>query len=708
MTRVRHLLIGLASGSAFYSGLAPALGLGEITLHSALNQPLNAEIELLAVGDDMGASDVKVSLAPADAFNLAGVERVYFLNDLRFSPVLRGGKSVVRVVSNQPVREPYLNFIVELKRPGGQLLREYTLLLDPPTSSSYNSQAAPVGNEQFNSYAPPRRTPIASRGERYPVASGESLWTIASKLRVEGNQSSLQDLMLDIHALNPQAFSNGDIHRLRAGVSLLLPDHARMPEAAPSQPTESGAAPRPAAPAEIIPDTAPQQPAEPQVEVIAQIRRVEEEVANRTAENMQLQQDLLVVQNQLKDLMTRMEARDQQIAQLLEQLAQRPAPVEPAAPAAPAVQSAPPAPAQQPAVVPAPAVQPAADGFWNLWNVLLASLVALLALLLVLFKRKRNPDPDAIAEPVIVVPPVVQAPAPDFVEPVVAPRATVVDVPLPVRPPVVARTEPNPTDPLDGANIYLAYGRLGEAISVLRQAAEANPQRLDIRFRLLEVLAQQGNTVAFAEEEAKLREAGFDGARIDALKGRYPALFTLPLETLEPVDSLEPLEGLDELLLELDDVPPPAPEQKKNQDDDFQLNLDDLSLDADWDLVNPFDNGARKKRGGVAPDASASPSVEQSTDIFGHDASSPFAGTMLVEEEGPEDEWLELDDLPADSADGLDRFVTNHENLTKLNLAMAYIEQDDLEAACDILNEVLNEGDEEEKQEARELLARIA
>ncbi|WP_458693029.1 FimV/HubP family polar landmark protein [Phytopseudomonas daroniae] len=81
---------------------------------------------------------------------------------------------------------------------------------------------------------------------------------------------------------------------------------------------------------------------------------------------------------------------------------------------------------------------------------------------------------------------------------------------------------------------------------------------------------------------------------------------------------------------------------------------------------------------------------------------------MLVEEEGPEDEWLELDPLPADAADGLDRFVANHENLTRLNLAMAYIEQDDLEAACDVLNEVLSEGDEEEKQEARELLARIA
>ncbi|SHM85845.1 FimV/HubP family polar landmark protein [Phytopseudomonas punonensis] len=704
MTHVRHLLIGLASGSAFYSGLAPALGLGEITLHSALNQPLNAEIALLAVGDDMSASDIKVALAPADAFNRAGVDRVYFLNDLRFSPMLRGGKSVVRVVSNQPVREPYLNFIVELKRPGGQLLREYTVLLDPPSSSSaYSSQAASVGDQQFTSYAPPRRTPIASRGERYQVASGESLWTIASKLRVDGDKASLQDLMLDIHALNPEAFSNGDIHRLRAGASLLLPDHARIAETAPAKPADSAAPERPAAPAEIIPDTAPQQPAEPQVEVLAQIRRVEEEVANRTAENLQLQQDLLVVQNQLKDMMTRMEVRDQQIAQLLEQLAQRPAAAAPAE-AAPQVS----APSAAPQAAPAPAAaaaQPAApDGFWNLWNMLLAALLGLLALLLVVFKRKRKPDSETIGEPVVVVPPVVQAPVSEALETIVEPRAVEVPVAPPVRAPVAARADTSSTDPLDAANIYLAYGRLGEAVSVLRQASQANPQRLDIGFRLLEVLAQQGNNVAFAEEEVRLRQAGFDGARLDALKASYPALFA------QPVDEFESLGPLEDLTLDLDEMPAAAPvpaSQHKSQDDDFQLNLDDLSLDADWDLVNPFENSSRKKRAGA--DAGAPVAADEpSTDIFGHDVNSPFAGTMLVEEEGPQEEWLELDDLPADLADDGDRFVTNHENLTKLNLAMAYIEQDDLEAACDILNEVINEGDEEEKQEARELLARIA
>ena len=123
MAKVRQLLLGLASSSALYSGLVPALGLGEITLHSALSQPLDAEIELFDVGD-LTAEDMRVRLAPAEVFSRSGVDRLYFFNDLRFTPLLRGGKSVIRVVSTQPVREPYLNFIVEVVRPNGQLYRE--------------------------------------------------------------------------------------------------------------------------------------------------------------------------------------------------------------------------------------------------------------------------------------------------------------------------------------------------------------------------------------------------------------------------------------------------------------------------------------------------------------------------------------------------------------------------------------------------------
>ncbi|NUU35743.1 FimV/HubP family polar landmark protein [Pseudomonas sp. C2B4] len=125
---VRWLLAGTA---VTWSALASALGLGEITLHSALNQPLRADIALLDVAG-LEEGDLSVSLASVEEFSRAGVERVFFLNDLKFTPVLRGNRNLIQVTSSKPVNEPFLNFLVQLKQPNGRLLREYTVLIDLP------------------------------------------------------------------------------------------------------------------------------------------------------------------------------------------------------------------------------------------------------------------------------------------------------------------------------------------------------------------------------------------------------------------------------------------------------------------------------------------------------------------------------------------------------------------------------------------------
>ena len=136
---VRWLLAGAA---VTWSALAPALGLGDITLHSALNQPLRAEIALVdAAGLEEG--ELSVSLATPDEFSRAGVERVFFLNDLKFTPVLRGDRSLIQVTSHKPVNEPFLNLLVQLNQPNGRLLREYTVLIDPPGAPGI----VPAGDE---------------------------------------------------------------------------------------------------------------------------------------------------------------------------------------------------------------------------------------------------------------------------------------------------------------------------------------------------------------------------------------------------------------------------------------------------------------------------------------------------------------------------------------------------------------------------------
>ncbi len=65
---------------------------------------------------------------------MPGVDRVFFLDNLKFTPVLRGKRSVIQVTSSKPVSEPFLNFLVQLNQPGARLLREYTVLIDPPGS----------------------------------------------------------------------------------------------------------------------------------------------------------------------------------------------------------------------------------------------------------------------------------------------------------------------------------------------------------------------------------------------------------------------------------------------------------------------------------------------------------------------------------------------------------------------------------------------
>ncbi len=718
MVQVRHLLLGLASGSVLYSGLASALGLGEITLHSALNQPLEADIELLEVGD-LSAADMKVHLAPDAVFARSGVDRIYFLNDLRFTPLLRGGKSVIRVVSSKPVREPYLNFIVELARPNGQLFREYTLLLDPPNSSAYNAVAAtpaatsakPATRSTAGAPAaakPKTAPPPAALGKRYVVARGDNLWTITARLRAQGSKASQQQLMDEIHALNPQVFTSDDTSRLQVGDSLLLPDTAPATAAASTPANASGPASNVGAASDaeapptlsvVSPDDeplpVPTTPLDPQAEMIVQMqRRLDNELAQRAEENTKLQQSLAELTLQVQQLMEQSAAKDKQLADLKAQLSaqQSPTPVQDsnaASPSAPVV-------AQQPA-----------DNTWYgaLWALVGALLLALLG---VLFWRRKRQEPEP--QPVIVVAPAGQAQdedddfdLDDYDSEPVAP-APVVAKPRAAVAPTEARAA-SPTDTLEGANIYIAYGRFSEAATSLRRALDAEPQRSDIRFRLLEVLAQLGDARGFQREEEILLDAGYPDAPIAQLKARHPEMFERPLAE-EPAADV-----FDDAVLALDE-PQPLVSQPVAEDDQF--NLDDFSLDPDWDLISPFSANARNKAE-AAQKASNDPAPEMEK----LDLNSPFAESSMVVEETHDEGWfgkgvddgeylsqplVEEDEPLAD----LDHLDSRRDNLAKFNQALAYIEQGHLESACDILNELVNEGDEEQKREASRLLAKIA
>jgi len=127
----RKLLGAIIAGVLLLPETAFTLGLGEIEVNSALNQKLSADIELLSATPE-DTESIIVKLASRKEFSRAGLDRPYLLNDLRFKSEIVDGVPHIKVSSGSPIREPFLNFLVEIDWPNGHLIREYTVLLDPP------------------------------------------------------------------------------------------------------------------------------------------------------------------------------------------------------------------------------------------------------------------------------------------------------------------------------------------------------------------------------------------------------------------------------------------------------------------------------------------------------------------------------------------------------------------------------------------------
>jgi pilus assembly protein FimV len=228
-----------------WAGLLPlyavALGLGEIDLRSALNQPFMAEIPVTSDSADEVAG-LRVNLASADTFDQYGLDRPAFLGDLAFAVVNRQGRTIVRITSRQPVTEPFVTMLLEVRWPQGRLLREYTVLLDPPVLAPGAGRVAAPAPSRPASPAVRREEPASTGtqpsaraepspprfgGDTFgPVQRNATLWGIAQRLRPSASVS-MNQMMLAIYRANPEAFV-GNINRLKAGAILRVPDAAEI------------------------------------------------------------------------------------------------------------------------------------------------------------------------------------------------------------------------------------------------------------------------------------------------------------------------------------------------------------------------------------------------------------------------------------------------------------------------------------------------
>jgi pilus assembly protein FimV len=137
-------VVGVAAALALAAPIAVhAAGLGRLTVFSPLGQPLNAEIEIVALRP--GEEDtLSARVAPREAFEAAGIEPSAVLSTVRFAVERRDSRRILRVTTSQPVNEPFVELLVELQWHNGRLVREYTFLLDPPEYKPRDALAAPA------------------------------------------------------------------------------------------------------------------------------------------------------------------------------------------------------------------------------------------------------------------------------------------------------------------------------------------------------------------------------------------------------------------------------------------------------------------------------------------------------------------------------------------------------------------------------------
>lgn len=268
---------GLLTGSALllwaYSGWVHALGLSELTASSYLGQPLAATIRITNNTEGYLPEELIIRQLSPDQARKLGIDLAGNGQRFRLRLQQQSDQLVIQLTSRNPVDEPFLDLVIELKWPSGTVYREYTLLLDPPGFSGQlpptSSATAAVPEAPVESSLPPpvKSTENLSAGsQRYRVVSGDSLSKIAARL-VSSSAVSKDDMMNWLLSNNPAAFRNGDMNRLLAGKQLILPSGSDLAKAMSDrrveqrQPVADIASPEPKAEQNSSGTAAPKEPA---------------------------------------------------------------------------------------------------------------------------------------------------------------------------------------------------------------------------------------------------------------------------------------------------------------------------------------------------------------------------------------------------------------------------------------------------------------
>ena len=828
----------MAAGLIALPMLASAAGLGKLSVTSALGQPLVAEIELFAA-DQAELDSLSASLASDQAFRDARVEFAPVLSSLRFTVEKKpNGKAVLKVISTRPVNDPFIDMLVELNWASGRLVREYTMLLDPPgmavaqtvspvvvtpqppatepdaasvfaiepeTAPEAVAEPAPAPEtepEVVAEAAPepevvaasePKALPSSQRAPRGPAVApdsvavkwGDTLTGIAQRVRPEG--VSLEQTLLGLYRENAAAF-DGNMNRLKAGKTLDVPSAEKLgaisqkeaarelklqaadwrayrqklagvvsdaPEAQPaSGQTSSGKitpkvedrATSAAAPKQDVlklskatapaADAASSATADENRVLQEKLRAMEEDAAAREKAVRESGQRVVMLEKQIQDMQKLAQMRDAAQSEVPAAVVPAPVPAPAAAPVSTDASEATPEPAPEPAPeaeAPKPAIAMAAprvvtpqtnpipaDNWYDpvfanpmYWGGGLAAigLGGVLWWMMAGSSRRRRTGASALDDSTLSssdAHPVSQGGASggsvntgdssfltDFSQ---AGLGTI---------------DTHDVDPIAEAEVYMAYGRDAQAEEILTEAIGKNPDRHEIRIKLLEILAARRNAAAFE----------FAAGELYAALGSKPSpLWDKACEMGRAIDPTNPLYGGVQssaapavaatvaataavvggaVTFAEEPKPEPKPEPvfepvMDNGPLDFESMGDVLEFDTAFPAATSgkdFEEMDTQEIKFELPDLDLPASTDDAMKLdFGFESKSEPENKF---------DFSSFDIELGDSAEG--EFALDEVG-TKLDLARAYVEMGDKEGALEILGEVLAEGSDTQKADAKALM----
>ena len=606
MRKYKIMQISLAACLALMPFSIHAAGLGRLDVSSSLGEPLKAQIELLLVSPDELASLV-AAIAPEDAYATQGIPHLAIHNSIKVELAKNAaGLPMLKLISNQPITDPYLDILIQVDWASGRLQREYTVLLDPPgyqatadiadaplteplqsaasaNTSSVTEPARPTVGSQSSvkkirkSRAPVEQDSLADGSDTRVIKTkpGDTLSSVAKELQVEG--VSLDQMLIGLYENNQEAFFSGNMNRLKVGRIIKAPTKDSLIAISPQEAKTSvklhsanwnAYRSRLAGSVAVVSKTAETEqkqsasgkisaaedkamPAKVGPQDVVKLSAGEKQAGNSADAKMTaLQEEATAREKSLKDAEARTIALEKQIQDMKKLLALKNQSMA----------------ELQKNAKPVPAVAPQAelgllDGLMNL-TVLVGVLVAgLLVATWTYLRNKRKKSLDGFGRDVIM-PTDLQA---NTAGPVSSNDSFLSHMSQAVDNQTASDSN---VDPIAEAEVYMAYGRDAQAEAILKNAIAKEPTLYERHLKLLEIYVARQDAFAFEDIARDLHTTLGNNDPV-WIKVADLGLSVDPENSLYDLSNVSLEESLDDKELVVDDFSDEA--VSKNNDLDFSL-----------------------------------------------------------------------------------------------------------------------------------------